>query len=66
MQIFSHLYTLLVYGKEKAVTGGIVAGGLSLLALVGVTGEITVKELLTSIATWVVAHLAVYLKSNRG
>lgn len=55
----------LVAGKQKAVVGGLVAGVLSLLSTVGVSGDLTVKEALLAAASWVVTHGLVYLKANR-
>lgn len=58
------LYNLLVLGKEKALVGGATAGLLSLLAQVGISGNLTVKEVVFSACNWVVAHGLVYLKRN--
>lgn len=54
----------LIEGNEKAVVGGLVAGALTLLALVGITGEMTVREALVALANWIVTHAVVYLKAN--
>lgn len=54
----------LIKGQEKAAVGGLVAGALTLLALVGVTGDMTVKEALIALANWAVTHAFVYLKAN--
>lgn len=55
----------LIEGQEKAVTGGAVSGILSLLAMVGVSGDMTVKEVVLALVTWVLTHAAVYLKTNK-
>lgn len=54
----------LLLGNEKALVGGITAGALSLLALVGVTGNMTVKEALYALGSWVVTHATVWLTST--
>jgi hypothetical protein len=52
-------------GSQKAIVGGAVTGLLSLLALVGVSGEMTVKEALVALGNWVIAHLAVWYTTNK-
>lgn len=64
MQHLDKWYKALVVGKEKAVVGGAVSGALSLLALVGITGEMTVKEVLISAVNWVLTHVAIWFKAN--
>lgn len=54
-----------IEGQEKAVVGGLVSGALTLLALVGVTGEMTVKEALVALANWALTHAAVWYKTNK-
>lgn len=62
---FSDIYELVVVGKQKALLGGFVAGALSLLGYVGITGDMTVKEALYAIGVWVITHGAIYFKANR-
>ena len=63
------LYKLLVPGKEKAVVGFFVSGILSALALIGISGDMTVKEalvvLVTVLVTAVSTGLSVFHKANK-
>jgi hypothetical protein len=63
--MLNRLIASAIYGKEKAVVAGAATGILSLLALVGVSGDMTVKEVVTAAANWIVAHALVYFVSNR-
>lgn len=49
---------------DKAIIGAISAGILNLLALVQITGEMTVEQAVTAISTGLVTGIAVYIKSN--
>lgn len=55
----------IIEGQQKAVVGGFASGVLSLLAQVGVNGDMTVKEALVALGTWVVTHAAVWYTSNK-
>lgn len=54
----------LLIGNEKALIGGIVSGIMALLAQVNISGQMTTKELVTSVVTWVVTHALVWLSTN--
>jgi hypothetical protein len=58
------MITNLLIGNEKALNGGLAAGIVSLLGQVGVSGQVTVKEAAYSLATWVVAHIVIWLTTN--
>lgn len=53
-----------IVGNEKAVVGGLTAGILSLLALVGVSGQMTVKEAVYALVTWLFTHVLVWTSTN--
>lgn len=53
-----------ILGNEKAITGGLSAGILTLLSSVGITGQMTVKNAVYALAAWVVTHIVVYLTTN--
>lgn len=61
-----YLYELLVAGKQKALVGGLVSGGLMLLALVNISPDMTVREAVTVIATAIVSYASTYLTPNKG
>jgi hypothetical protein len=49
---------------DKAIIGALSAGILNLLALVQITGDMTVEQASTAIATGIVTGIAVYMKRN--
>lgn len=49
---------------DKAIIGALTAGVLNALALVQVTGDMTVEQAVTAIVTALVTGVAVYLKRN--
>jgi hypothetical protein len=55
----------IIEGKQKAVVGGAVAGILTLLALVGVNGDLTVKEALVALGNLALTHFAVHQTENK-
>lgn len=65
MNYLNTIYGVLVYGKEKAVVSAVVSFALSLLGQVGVNGEMTVKEALTSLGISVLTHASVYYTNNK-
>lgn len=54
----------LILGNEKAIVGGLGAGVVALLGQVGVNSQITVKEAIYAVVTWVVTHILVYVTTN--
>lgn len=54
----------LIIGREKAVIGGLSAGILSLVGQLGVNGQMTLKEGIYAVATWLVTHLVIYTSTN--
>lgn len=60
------LYQFVVAGNQKAIVGGLVAGVLSLLTMVNISGQMTVREALFAIGTWLVTHSLVWFKANKG
>ena len=59
------IYKLLVLGKEKAVTGFLVSGVLTALALIGISGDMTVKDALAVGFTALLTGLSVFYKANK-
>lgn len=53
-----------ILGNEKAIVGGLSAGILTLLSSVGITGQMTVKDAVYAVATWVLTHVVIYLTAN--
>lgn len=59
------LYELLIVGKEKAIVGFAVSGLLTLLAMLNISGDMTVEQALTVLATAVLTGISVYAKRNK-
>lgn len=59
------LYILLILGKEKAVTGFLVSGALSAFALIGISGDMTVRDALAVGFTAILTYLSVFYKANK-
>jgi len=59
------LYELLVVGNEKALVGFVVSGILSAFAVVGINGDMTVRDALAVALTALLTALSVYFKSNK-
>jgi hypothetical protein len=55
----------ILQGKQKAIVGGAVAGILVLLAQVGVNGDMTFKDALTTLGSWVLTHAVVWKVENK-
>lgn len=53
-----------ILGNEKAIIAGVTSGLLSLLAQVKITGQMTTKEVVTALVTWVFVHATTWLASN--
>jgi hypothetical protein len=51
--------------SQKAIVGGLAAALLSGLAIIGVTGDMTVKDACVALANYVVTHLAVWYTTNK-
>jgi len=60
-----NLYELLVAGKEKAIVGFAVSGLITLLAMLNISGDMTVEQALTVIVTAVLTGASVYVKRNK-
>lgn len=58
------MFSNLLIGNEKAVLGGLSAGLLALLGQLGVNGQMTLKEAIYAIVTWVITHAVVWLSTN--
>lgn len=54
----------LITGQEKAIIGGATAGVLTLLALVGISGQMTVKEAVYALVSWLFTHALVWTATN--
>jgi hypothetical protein len=59
------LFLTIIEGKQKAVVAGVVTALLVLLAQVGVDGDMTVKDALTALGSWIVTHYLVWATRNR-
>ena len=59
------LYQLLVLGNQKAVTGFLVSGALSAFALIGISGDMTVRDALAVGFTALLTGLSVFYKANK-
>ena len=59
------LYILLILGKEKAVTGFLVSGALTALALIGINGNMTIRDALAVGFTAILTYLSVFYKANK-
>jgi uncharacterized membrane protein YcaP (DUF421 family) len=55
---------MIVTGKEKAFLGGLGAGITSLAGQVAVNQQITLKEVMYAVSTWIVTHIFVYYTTN--
>jgi hypothetical protein len=53
-----------IIGNEKAVIGGLSAGILTLLGQLGVNNQMTLKEVVYALVTWVITHVVVYSTTN--
>lgn len=60
-----YLYELLVVGNQKALVGFAVSAILSAFAVVGVSGDMTVRDALAVVLTGLLTALSVYFKSNK-
>jgi len=60
-----NLYALIVAGREKAFIGFAVSGLLTLLAMLNISGDMTVEQALTVIITAVFTGLGVYFQRNK-
>jgi len=60
-----NLYQLLVVGNQKAIVGFVVSAVLSAFAVVGISGDMTVRDALAVSLTAVLTALSVYFKSNK-
>lgn len=58
------MFNKLLAGQEKAIIGGAVAGILALLGQVGVNSQITLKEGIAAVVTWLVTHAFIWLTTN--
>lgn len=58
------MFNKLIAGREKAVIGGASAGVLALIGQLGVNGQMTLKEAIYALVTWVFTHIMVYVSTN--
>ena len=58
------MFNKYLVGNEKAIVGGLGAGVVSLLGQFGVSSQLTLKEALYSVLTWIVTHVLVYHTTN--
>lgn len=61
----SFLYDLLVLGNQKAIVAFIVPLILAPLALVGISGEMTVSEALGLLCTFILSGVSVWFTKNK-
>ncbi len=65
MYLLRRAMIFIIAGNQKAIVGFLAGGGMLLLALAGIDGEMTVNDALTALAGGAVQGLSVWLKRNR-
>lgn len=58
------MFSKFIMGNEKAIIGAISAGIVSLLGQVGVSGQMTIKEVIYSLVTALFTHATVWSSTN--
>ena len=58
------MFKKLVVGNEKAIIGGVIAALLTVLAQLGVNGNMTIKSALYALGNYVLTHTAVWVTTN--
>lgn len=58
------MFNKFLVGNEKACIGGVSAAAISLLGQLGVNGQLTLKEAVYAVVTWVFTHLVVWVTTN--
>jgi len=59
------VYDALVVGQQKAVIGFLVSGIVSLCLLIGISGDMTVREAVSGLVTGLLTGISVWLKTNK-